>query len=113
MLSEYLTAVIKICIVKILVIIGSERLYNDMLRRYNGQSTGGSEPMVVIKLDKSGGCVDRDESFMKQLRHAQVREYFFGDSKTTLSPHTQQLDFDQLSIYKIAESQFSTYLAFS
>lgn len=87
-----------------------------MLRRYNGQSTGGSGPMVVIKLDKSGGCVDRDESFMQQLRHAQVREYFFGDAKTTLSPHTQQLDFDQLSIYKVAESQlplFSIFLRFN
>ena len=83
-----------------------------MLRRYNGQSAGGNGPMVVIKLDKSGGCVDRDESYMKQFRHAQVREYFFGDAKTTLSPHTQQLDFDQLSIYKVAESQLSPYLAF-
>lgn len=105
--------VAKICTVKILVIIGSERLYNDMLRRYNGQSTGSSGPVVVIKLDKSGGCVDRDESYMKQLRHAQVREYFFGDAKTTLSPHTQQLDFDQVSIYKVAESQFFPFLAFS
>lgn len=68
--------------------------------------------MVVIKLDKSGGCVDRDESYMKQFRHAQVREYFFGDAKTTLSPHTQQLDFDQLSIYKVAESQLSPLFSF-
>lgn len=57
----------------------------------------------MIKLDKSGGCVDRDERFLQELRHAQIREYFFGDAKNPLSPHIQQIDFDQLSIYKLAE----------
>lgn len=78
-----------------------------MLRRYSGQNTGDGGPVVVIKLDKSGGCVDRDDGYMQQRRQAQVREYFFGDAKTTLSPHTQNVDFDQLSIYKVAESEIS------
>lgn len=90
--------------VNILVILGSERLYSDMLRRYNGQKTAAGAPVVVLKLDKSGGCVDRDQGYMQKFRQAQVREYFFGDAKNTLSPHTQQLDFSQLSIFKIAET---------
>lgn len=77
-----------------------------MLRRYNGHSTGGGEPITIVKLDKSGGCVDRDDGYMRQFRQAQVREYFFGDAKNDLSPHTQQLDFSQLNIYKIAESEW-------
>lgn len=89
----------------ILVILGSERLYSDMLRRYNGQKTAAGALVVVLKLDKSGGCVDRDQGYMQKFRQAQVREYFFGDAKNTLSPHTQQLDFSQLSIFKIAESE--------
>lgn len=60
---------------------------------------------MVLKLDKSGGCVDRDDSFMRQLRQSQVREYFFGDAKNSLSPHTQQIDFSQVVIYRIAESK--------
>ena len=76
-----------------------------MLRRYSEQKTGTGAPIAVVKLDKSGGCVDRDEDYMRQLRQAQIREYFFGDAKNTLSPHTQQIDFSQLSIYKIAESK--------
>lgn len=76
-----------------------------MLRRYSGQKTAAGAPVAVIKLDKSGGCVDRDEGFMQKSRQSQVREYFFGDAKNTLSPHTQQLDFSQLSIFKIAESE--------
>ena len=74
-----------------------------MARRFMGQKTGTGENIDVIKLDKSGGCVDRDEEYQRQYRQAQVREYFFGDGKSTLSPHTQQVDFNQLSIYKIAD----------
>ena len=83
--------------------LGSERLYSDMVRRFNGQRTSTGETIAVIKLDKSGGCVDRDEAYLEQLRQSQIREYFFGDAKSTLSPHTQQIDFSSVVIYKLAE----------
>ena len=86
-----------------MVVLGSERLYSDLLRRFNAQNTGTGETIAVIKVDKSGGCVDRDEAYLQQFRHSQVREYFFGDANITLSPHTQQIDVDQLTIYKLAE----------
>ena len=87
------------------VVLGSERLYSDMLRRFNGQKTSAGETIAVIKLDKSGGCVDRDEAYLQQIRQAQIREYFFGDAKSTLSPHTQQIDFSSTSIYKLADCE--------
>ncbi|KAL9012769.1 MAG: hypothetical protein Q9173_002494 [Seirophora scorigena] len=83
---------------------GSERLYSDMLRRFNGQSTGTDATTTVIKLDRSGGSVNRDDEFLQRHRQAQVREYFFGDAKVALSPHTQQVDFSQFTIYQISES---------
>lgn len=89
-----------------MVVLGSERLYNDLLRRFNAQNTGAGEAITVVKLDKSGGCVDRDEVYLQQFRHSQIREYFFGDANTTLSPHTQQVDFNQLSIYRSAEREW-------
>ena len=92
-----------------IVVLGSERLYSDMLRRFNGQKTSSGETIAVIKVDKSGGCVDRDESYQEQFRQAQIREYFFGDAKTTLSPHTQQIDFSSVTIYKLAECKTYTH----
>lgn len=89
-----------------IVVLGSERLYNDMVRRFNGQKTSSGEVIAVVKLDKSGGCVDRDEAYLEQFRQAQIREYFFGDAKSTLSPHTQQIDFSSVSIYKLADCEF-------
>ena len=88
--------------VNVIVVLGSERLYSDLMRRFNSQRTVHNESISVLKVDKSGGCVDRDESYLHQLRQAQIREYFFGDAKNNLSPHTQQIDFTQFAIYKLA-----------
>ena len=86
-----------------IVILGSERLSSDLVRRFSAHKTSSGEQISIIKLDKSGGCVDRDESYLDQFRQAQIREYFFGDARSTLSPHTQQIDFDQLNIFRLAE----------
>ncbi len=63
--------------------------------------------MTVVKLDKSGGCVDREETYMQESREASIKEYFFGDAKSTLSPHTQQIGFDDAVIYKIKDRKLS------
>ena len=91
--------------VSAVVVLGSERLNSDLLRRYNGQKTSAGETIAVVKVDKSGGCVDRDEAYLQQFRQSQIREYFFGDANTMLSPHTQQVDFNQMTIYKLAERE--------
>lgn len=38
------------------------------------------------------------------MREAAIKEYFFGNLKTTLSPYTQFIPFDDISIYKIRSS---------
>lgn len=111
-----------ILVVTTILVIGSERLYSSMMRNYdNKPSTSASaaasdERISVVKLSKSGGCVDRDEAFMKAIREAQIRSYFFGSpipstaasalllsasssTSITLSPHAQQLDFNALAVH--------------
>ncbi|KAI9848023.1 MAG: Cleavage polyadenylation factor subunit clp1 [Sclerophora amabilis] len=90
--------------VNVLLVLGSERLYSDLLRRFDGSKISTDETITVVKLAKSGGCVDRDDSYLQQARHTQMKEYFFGDPKRQLSPYSQQVDFNQLTIYKIHES---------
>ncbi|EEH22663.2 hypothetical protein PABG_04874 [Paracoccidioides brasiliensis Pb03] len=93
------------------------RCYSSYYYRVFSPST--LDHISVVKVTKSGGSVDRDASFMKNVREWQMRSYFFGNpipsiassalslsatsSGTTisLSPHAQQLDFDSLSIYTI------------
>lgn len=87
----------------------------------SASATHSDERILVVKLTKSGGCVDRDAAFMKALQDAQIRTYFFGNALSstaspsmyslsgsstsngiTLSPHTQQLDYRSLTLYNYA-----------
>ena len=85
----------------IILVLGSERLYGEMQRRFSNYKGSSGELLTLVKLDKSGGCVDRDEAFMKDSREASIREYFFGDLKRTLSPHPRSVSFDEAVINKI------------
>lgn len=80
-----------------------------MNRRFSNYKLSNGDSITLVKLDKSGGCVDRDEAFMKQTQEASIKEYFFGDPKRTLSPQTQQVNFDDMVVYKITEGAYHTY----
>lgn len=91
--------------------LGSERLYADIVRRFDKQPVSGSATYLgpapaisVITLTKSGGCVDRDPAYMTALRAAQTRTYFYGNPKLTngisLQPRQQQVDFSNLTVWQ-------------
>lgn len=71
-----------------------------MVRRFEDRQTN---TVAVVKLGKSGGCVDRDEAFLKQSRERAIKEYFFGEAKRTLSPYTMAVGFDDLNIWRVGE----------
>ncbi|KAL4821365.1 mRNA cleavage and polyadenylation factor clp1 [Aspergillus spinulosporus] len=110
-----------------ILVIGSERLYSLMMKSYDNKPSSSASSAVsderisVVKLSKSGGCVDRDAAFMKAVRESQIRTYFFGNpvpttassalsisssstTNVTLSPHAQQLDFDAIALYNYTTS---------
>lgn len=93
-----------IILVNVILVLGSERLHNDMSRKFG---PGRGEQITLVRLDKSGGCVDRDGDFLSRIQELSIREYFFGDSKRTLSPHTQQINFDEAIIYQIREGKLN------
>jgi polyribonucleotide 5'-hydroxyl-kinase len=72
-------------------------------------SSSPVEPVTVVRLDKSGGCVDREEPYMRQLRQNQIRQYFFGLGNVNLSPYTTTVDFDQVSINRIRDTSASAF----
>lgn len=90
-------------LVNTILVLGSERLHSEMQRRFSAYRTSLGNSITLVKLDKSGGCVDRDDQYMQQSSEAAIKEYFFGDTKSTLSPHTQSISFDDVAVYKIRE----------
>ncbi|KAI4709539.1 Cleavage polyadenylation factor subunit clp1 [Alternaria sp. Ai002NY15] len=90
--------------VNVVITLGSERLYSDLSRKFSARTGGDpSETVSVVRLDKSGGCVDRSEEYMKALRHAQIKEYFFGKGDETLAPSSQMADAADLNIFRVVE----------
>lgn len=91
-----------------IVCLGSERLYNDMVRKFDKQPVSGARGLEnlskgtisVVKLAKSGGAVDRDTTYMRAMAEAQIRAYFYGNPKVgasiALQPRQQQVDWDAL-----------------
>ncbi|KAI0860743.1 Pre-mRNA cleavage complex II protein Clp1-domain-containing protein [Xylaria cubensis] len=94
--------------VNIIIVLGSERVGSEMQKRFAGQTTTVGDTITVVGLDKSGGVMERDESFMQSIRESAIREYFFGNAKMTLSPFTQQVDFAAVSIWRINEAPAAT-----
>jgi len=102
--TEILSHIVEEFSVNIIAVLGSARLNQELTRRFAQEKTSLGDPIGVVLLDKSEGVVDRDRDTLQRAREAVIREYFFGDSRRTLSPYTQQVDFDSLTIYKIPES---------
>lgn len=108
--SEIIQTLVSEFAVSAIICIGSERLYSDMVKRFDGQATSSRttvhspETIAVIKLNKSGGCVDRDEAYMQALRAAQIRSYFYGNPRLSngisLQPRQQQVDFSTLTVWR-------------
>ncbi|KAK4130728.1 Clp1-domain-containing protein [Trichocladium antarcticum] len=97
---KILTHVLREFAVNIVVVLGSAGLHSELQRRLATEKTAHGEAITIILLDKSDGVADRDKDFLKFIREAAIKEYFFGDSKRTLSPFTQSVSFDDVAIFK-------------
>jgi polyribonucleotide 5'-hydroxyl-kinase len=79
----------------ILILAAADKVFHEIKNRFGST-------ISVLRIDKSGGCVDRDENYMRELRQSQVRQYFYGHGSMSLTPFSQFLDFNQVAIYRIA-----------
>ncbi|PNS18645.1 hypothetical protein CAC42_5184 [Sphaceloma murrayae] len=90
--------------ITVILILGSERLYNDLSRRFANSSSSPDGP-TVLRIATSPGAVSRDPTFLKSHRAAQIRSYFFGEPRLgmPLNPHSQTLSFSELVIYRVID----------
>ncbi|UPK94433.1 hypothetical protein LCI18_005368 [Fusarium solani-melongenae] len=89
--------------INVIIVVGSSHLSGELTKRFASERTSLGEPISVVPLEKSDGVVERDEMFMQHAREAAIKEYFFGDSRRTLSPLIQQVDFDNVVVYHTPE----------
>lgn len=93
--------------VNVIIVLGSVHLHEELSKRFTNEKTSLGEHIEVALVKKSEGVVSRDASFMQHAREAAIKEYFFGDSRRTLSPQIQQVDFGSVIIYKVSDGTSS------
>lgn len=96
--------------ITLILTIGSERLYNDLNRKYGTPKPNGDPAIPVLRITKPGGAVERDSAFMDQLRHQQIHQYFFGTPKERLNPHSHTVPFSDLTVYRANSPSLSAAL---
>ncbi|OZJ04616.1 hypothetical protein BZG36_02036 [Bifiguratus adelaidae] len=88
--------------VNVVIVLGHERLFSDMVKNHSQQSD-----ISVIKLSKSGGVVERDSEYREKLESREIHDYFYGTSRFELSPYSLLVNFDDLAIYQIGQSNMA------
>ncbi|XP_067125537.1 polyribonucleotide 5'-hydroxyl-kinase Clp1 [Centruroides vittatus] len=79
--------------VDVILVLDQERLYSELFR--------DMPPFVkVVLVPKSGGVVERSQRSRAEARDNRVREYFYG-LRTPLYPHSFDVRFSDIKIYKI------------
>ncbi|KAI9017058.1 Pre-mRNA cleavage complex II protein Clp1-domain-containing protein [Gaertneriomyces semiglobifer] len=95
---EMLTHAIDQFGVNAILIIGHERLYSELSRRFQ------SNPAVsIVKLAKSGGVVTRDRTHRRALQMHRIKEYFYGTHKNELNPYSSLVNFADASVRRVGE----------
>ncbi|KAF9432466.1 Cleavage polyadenylation factor subunit clp1 [Entomortierella beljakovae] len=96
---EIIASCIKAFSVDVIIVLGHERLYSDMVRLHQKSGAG----VAVVKLSKSGGVVERDTAFRRQTQNHKIREYFYGTTKNELAPYSTMINFHDVEILRVGE----------
>ncbi|XP_039275624.1 protein CLP1 homolog [Nilaparvata lugens] len=87
--------------VDVVLVLDQERLYNELVRDLPSF-------VRVVLLPKSGGVVERSQSYRQEARDKRIREYFYGAGGgargiggPSLHPHSFDVKWADLKIFKI------------
>ena len=74
-----------------IIVLGDEKLLNILKNDYPHGAT-------ILKVGKSGGVVARDKDIRRQFQLYRVKQYFYGGTRTTLTPFSQTVPFGDLIV---------------
>lgn len=97
--------------VDLVVVMGNDRLTVDLTRKLQHKITKGT--LNIVKVAKSGGIADTEDSFVRKTQEDAIKEYFNGNYKTHLSPYKTDVDIKMFTIYKAVKLlEYTSQLAF-
>lgn len=86
--------------VNVMAVVGDERLYSSLQKKYREKSS-----LTILKVKSSGGCVDREPSYIRAVQSTSIKEYFYGSPKQPLDPYSVTVDYSHVTVYRVAEEK--------
>ncbi|XP_030745886.1 protein CLP1 homolog [Sitophilus oryzae] len=80
--------------VDVILVLDQERLYNELVRDMPNY-------VKIVFLQKSGGVVERSQHARSEIRDQRIREYFYGTTKKQLYPHSFDVKWSEIKLFKI------------
>ncbi|KAK9455082.1 Pre-mRNA cleavage complex II protein Clp1-domain-containing protein [Dipodascopsis uninucleata] len=84
--------------VNVVIAVGHERLYNDMLKKYKTRTD-----ITVLKVRRSAGVVENDSYYLRSVQQLKMKEYFHGSPSLILSSFTVTIPFSVMNVFRIVE----------
>lgn len=103
---EVLAHIIEEFSVNMVAVIGPGDLTKTLSKRFHGEKTTLGDETNVVGLGNGASVAEQDEAWLLACQHAAIKDYFFGNGKTTLNPSNQLMDLDSVTIYRMPERKF-------
>ncbi|KAI8905957.1 Pre-mRNA cleavage complex II protein Clp1-domain-containing protein [Gorgonomyces haynaldii] len=93
---DHLTHAIKQFQIDCVLVIGQERLYNDLMKHYP------DDKVTLLSMSKSGGVVSRDKHFRRKQQLKRMRHYFYG-AQQDLTPFSRTISYADIAVRRVDE----------
>ena len=97
----------------VVVVMGHDRTFAQLSEDLKvGSGGGGSGGVQLLKLNRSGGVVERSKDFRRDSRALRVRQYFYGaDPAAPLTPEAITVRFEDVVIVRVGGAVGDSTLA--
>ena len=95
-LTELVTAAKEFGVNVVVVLCEKESALPERINATLGPIVGDN----IIRIPILSGVIPTDDVFKRSLHRAAIREYFYGNFKTVLSPYTIGVDYEDITVWK-------------
>jgi polyribonucleotide 5'-hydroxyl-kinase len=84
--------------VNVILVLDQERLRVELKRDL-------PDYVKILSVPKSGGVVCKSADIRSQSKNLKIHEYFYGTNKNQLYPHSIEISFSEVKIFKVGAPQ--------
>lgn len=108
---DLLTHIVETFQIDVVLVIGHDRLYSSLQAESVAINKTSGRDLVVAKISRSGGTVQRTEADKRRLRRAKIHDYFYGtrilDAPQIYGPARLELQLHKYTLLRCGDEKLS------